>query len=166
MITTDRLIIRPWQLSDAEALFKYASDERVCELAMWPRHESVEMSRLVIEKFFMTNPDCFAIVLKATNEPIGSIGLVPFEDEHYALADEEREVGYWIGHPYWGMGITSEALQRMIEYWPAVHSVKSLVITAGASNFASQRVAEKCGFRWIEDYSIDSTPSKAYRLYL
>ena len=42
---TDRLIMRPWRTDDAEALYKYASDGRVSELALWPRHTSVEMSR-------------------------------------------------------------------------------------------------------------------------
>ena len=38
MIETERLILRPWQESDADALYKYASDSRVSELALWPTH--------------------------------------------------------------------------------------------------------------------------------
>lgn len=53
---TQRLILRNWQLDDAEALYKYASDSRVSALALWPRHESVEMSRWVIEELFLPNP--------------------------------------------------------------------------------------------------------------
>ncbi|MCM1380138.1 MAG: GNAT family N-acetyltransferase, partial [Bacteroides sp.] len=94
---TDRLIFRNWQLEDAEILYKYASDRQVCELALWPRHESVDMSRQIIKDFFLPNRHNFAIVMKETGEPIGCIGLVPKGDEHYETAKEEREVGYWVG---------------------------------------------------------------------
>ena len=61
---TDRLIMRPWRTDDAEALYKYASDGRVSELALWPRHTSVEMSREVIESFFMTKNNVISILKK------------------------------------------------------------------------------------------------------
>ncbi len=108
MIETKRLILRPWSVADATALYKYASDPRVSELALWPAHTSVEMSREVIEKFFMTNPPSFAIVLKESAEPVGCIGLVPAGDEHHEMLHSEREVGYWIGRPYWNAGLTTE----------------------------------------------------------
>ena len=62
-IQTKRMILRPWRLDDAEALYRYASDERVSEQALWPKHTSVEMSREVIGRFFMPNPHLFAVVL-------------------------------------------------------------------------------------------------------
>lgn len=163
-IETDRLILRKWQLDDAEALYKYASDVRVCELALWPRHESVEMSRKVIEEFFLPNPDNLAITLKSTGEPIGCIGLVPSGEEHFKTADEEREVGYWIGYPYWNKGLTTEALKGLIEYYRDCKGVNSLLLTTDNRNIASQRVAEKCGFQFISDYEYDGISSKSYRL--
>ena len=45
---TKRLILRPWTEADAEALYKYASDERVGPLAGWPPHTSVENRREII----------------------------------------------------------------------------------------------------------------------
>lgn len=166
MIETNRLILRPWRVEDAEALFKYASDKRVSELALWPRHTSVEISRDVIENIFMPNPQSFAMELRVTREPIGCIGLVPDEAEHYATESGEREVGYWMGYPYWGKGLTTEALNGLIEYCRDRLRLKSLLITTDAQNFASQRVAEKCGFEFIEDYEFDGIASKAYRLRL
>lgn len=164
IIDTDRLVLRPWKIEDAEALYKYASDEKVSELAMWSRHTSVEMSREVIEKFFIPNIQSFAMVLKASDEPIGCIGLVPEGDEHYVIEAETREVGYWIGHPYWNKGLTSEALNGFIGYCRNKLHLKKLLITTDARNSASQRVAEKCGFEFIEDYELDGIPSKAYLL--
>ncbi len=166
IIETERLILRRWETGDAEALFRYASDSRVSELALWPRHEDVEMSRMVIEQFFIPNQSNYAIVSKEKNEPIGCIGLVPADDEHYLLDDSEREVGYWIGCPHWNKGITTEALEGFINYCRGVSDIKSLVITTDVRNIASQRVAWKCGFIYIEDYMNNGIESKAYRLIL
>lgn len=165
-INTNRLTLRRWRENDAEALYKYASDGRVSEMALWPRHTSVDMSREVIKDFFQPNPFTLAMVLKETNEPIGCIGLVPAGAEHYKPFANEREVGYWIGFPYWGKGLTSEALKSMIEFCRNNIRLDSLLITTDAANKASQRVAEKCGFINFTDYDNNGTPSKAFRLSL
>ncbi len=165
-INTNRLTLRRWRENDAEALYKYASDGRVSEMALWPRHTSVDMSREVIKDFFQPNPFTLAMVLKETNEPIGCIGLVPAGAEHYKPFANEREVGYWIGFQYWGKGLTSEALKSMIEFCRNNIRLDSLLITTDAANKASQRVAEKCGFINFTDYDNNGTPSKAFRLSL
>lgn len=164
MIETDRLILRPWRVEDAEALFRYASDSRVSELALWPCHTSVEMSRMVIEEIFMPNRFSFAMALRETDEPVGCIGLVPQGDEHHEALSTEREVGYWIGYPYWGRGLTSEALEGLIGYLRGIPGIESLLITADSRNTASHRVAEKCGFSHVEDYTLDGISSRAFRL--
>ena len=43
-IVTERLILRPWQESDAESLYKYARDPEIGPIAGWPPHTSVEDS--------------------------------------------------------------------------------------------------------------------------
>ncbi len=166
MIETGRLILRHWRVEDASVLYKYASDNRVSELALWPTHTSIEMSREVIEKIFMSNPDCFAIVLKESSEPVGCIGLVPVGDEHHETKPSEREVGYWIGHPYWNMGITTEALEALVAYCRDNIGLQSLLITVYNRNIASQKVVEKCGFSSIDNYLYEGVGSRAYRLDL
>ena len=66
---TERILLRHWLESDAEALFKYASDPDVGPRAGWPAHKSVEESREIIRTFF-NNDTTWAIVLKET--PIAS----------------------------------------------------------------------------------------------
>lgn len=166
MIESERLILRPWSIEDASMLYKYASDNRVSELALWPTHTSVEMSREVIEKIFMPNPYCFAIILKESNEPIGCIGLVPAGDEYHETAHSEREVGYWVGYPFWNMGLTTEALEALIAYCRETMGLTSLLITTDANNIASKKVAEKCGFHFMDNYFYDNVNSCAYRLNL
>ncbi|MDE7110279.1 MAG: GNAT family N-acetyltransferase [Muribaculaceae bacterium] len=164
MIETDRLLLRPWSEEDAEALFKYASDLRVSELALWPCHTSVDMSREVIRRFFIPNQPTLAMELKSTGEPIGCIGLVPMGEEHYTPLTGEREIGYWIGHPHWSKGLTTEALMAFTPYCFNEMGLNSLLITTDRKNTGSQRVAEKCGFSLIDRYVCDGIASLAFRL--
>lgn len=159
-----RFIFRNWVISDSEALFKYGSDSRVSEPAQWPCHTSLEMSREVIEKFFIPNPACFAIVDKQTLEPIGCVGLVPEGCEYFTPLSGEREVGYWVGHPHWGKGIATEVLQRFIQYCRDTLQLSSLLLTTLADNVRSRRVAQKCGFIPLGEFEYDGKPSIAHRL--
>ena len=72
---TERILLRHWQESDAESLFKYASDPDVGYARGWLAHKSVEESREIIRTFFH-NEMIQAIVLKETGEAIGCITLL------------------------------------------------------------------------------------------
>ena len=59
IIKTERLILRPWEESDAEDLYLYAKDERVGPAAGWLPHTSVENSRKII-KTVLSEPETYA----------------------------------------------------------------------------------------------------------
>lgn len=112
---TERILLRRWQESDAEVLFKYASDPDVGPRAGWPAHKSVEESREIIQTFFH-NETTWAIVLKETGEAIGCIGYYTHETSNIPIGKNDCEVGYWVGKPYWNKGICTEALKLMLDY--------------------------------------------------
>ena len=74
-LQTKRLILRPWQESDAEALYKYASNPNIGPIAGWPPHTSIENSREII-KVVLSAPETYAVVLKETGETVGCIGVM------------------------------------------------------------------------------------------
>ena len=110
IIETDRLILRPWREDDAEELFKYASDPEVGPPAGWQPHTSVENSREIIRKI-LSAPETYAVCLKENGKPIGSIG---FHRADLAELDDEYELGYWIGKPFWGQGLIPEAARELL----------------------------------------------------
>ena len=97
---------------DAEDLYTYASDPEVGPPAGWPPHTSVENSREII-RTVLSKPDTFAVCFKENGKPIGSIG---FHRNDLAQADDEYELGYWIGKLYWGQGLIPEASREMLRY--------------------------------------------------
>lgn len=140
-----QIIIRPWQESDAAALYKYASHPEVGPRAGWPPHKSVEESLEFIRTIF-SNPTTWAIVLKETGEAMGCIGYLEKGNSNLPLNDDEAEVGYWIGYPYWNQGLCTQALAWLVEYCFEVKHLHCLWGDYYVDNPASGRVMEKCGF--------------------
>ena len=157
-IVTDRLILRPWQESDAESLYKYAQDPAIGPIAGWPPHTSVEDSLNVIRTIFAA-PETYAVVLKETNEPVGSIGIM-FEDGLHSaeMQANEAEIGYWIGKPYWGQGLIPEAVRRLVQRCFEELGMAAVWCGYYDGNVKSRRVMEKCGFRFHHTEKDNTSP--------
>jgi len=148
MIETERLILRPWVESDAESMFKYASDPDVGPAAGWVPHTSIADSLEIIRTVFAA-PETYAVVLKATGEPVGSCGIMFSNSPHSAeLQPGEGEIGYWIGKPYWGQGLIPEAVEALLKHAFADLRLKVLWCSHYEGNHQSRRVCEKCGFQY------------------
>ena len=145
MLKTDRLILRRWEESDAEVLFRYASDPELGPLAGWPPHKSVEESREVIRSVF-SNDRTWAVEMKETGEPIGCVGYLTASASNLQIGSNDAEVGYWIARPHWGKGICTEALRLVINYCSKKMHFRTLWGTYFPDNSASGHVMEKCGF--------------------
>ncbi len=114
MLTTERLILRKWTLEDAESLFEYARDPDVGPIAGWPAHQSIEESRNVIEQVFH-GPECYAVCEKGNNIAIGAVELMLNGHTDMTNRDDECELGYWLGKPFWGKGYMPEAARDFFE---------------------------------------------------
>lgn len=150
ILQTERLILRPWDEADAEDLYLYAGDPRVGPIAGWPPHTSVENSREII-RAILAAAETYAIVLKETGRPVGSIGLLFHSD--LAEKDDEAELGYWIGVPFWGRGLVPEAAREVLRH--AFEDLGLARVWCGYydGNERSKRVQEKLGFRcqWVNE---------------
>ena len=151
-----RITLRPWQESDAEALFKYASDPNVGPRAGWAPHKSIEESKEIIRTVF-NNDSTWAIILNATGEAIGAMGYGPSCECKLPAREGEPTVGYWVARPYWNLGICTEALNMMIARIRAEKKITSLISGHFIDNPASGKVMEKCGFVPTGEEVVDET---------
>ena len=157
VLQTERLTLRPWFESDADTLFKYASDPDVGPRAGWAPHNSVEESLEIIRTVFNDALHTWAIVLKETDEPIGAMGYGPSCECNLPAREGEPLVGYWVAKPYWNKGICTEALQLMLDHIRKTTDIRSLISGHFVDNPASGRVMEKCGFVPTGETCIDET---------
>ena len=148
MIETERLILRPWRETDAAALFKYASDPDIGPVAGWPPHTSIANSLEIIRTVFAA-PETYAVILKDTDEPVGSCGIMFSDSLHSAEMQQcEAEIGYWIGKPYWGQGLIPEAVRALLSRCFADLHLNIVWCGHYDGNTKSKRVIEKCGFKF------------------
>lgn len=141
-LETERLILRPWREEDAEDLYEYARDPEVGPPAGWQPHTSVENSREIIRDV-LSAPETYAVVLKASGKPVGSIG---FHRKDLAEEMDEYELGYWIGKPFWGRGLIPEASREMLRHAFEDLSMRRIWCGYYDGNVKSRRVQEKLGF--------------------
>ncbi len=147
ILETKRLILRRWKESDAEDLYQYARDPEVGPIAGWPAHQSIEESLNVIRNVFSGAED-YAICLKSDFRAIGAIALKLNGHTDMTERDDECELGYWLGKPFWGQGIIPEAAKEMLRH--AFEDLGMTKVWCGYydGNLKSRRVQEKCGFRY------------------
>ena len=147
MLKTERLILRRWEDGDAESLFEYAADPDVGPIAGWPPHQSIEESRDVIKNVF-NGKEAYAICLKTDDRAIGAIELKLNGHTDLTDRDDECELGYWLGKPFWGQGIMPEAVKEILRH--AFEKIGMTKVWAGyyEGNIKSKRVQEKSGFRY------------------
>ena len=144
MLETKRLLLRPWQEEDAQDLYEHAKDPDIGPPAGWPPHTSVENSREIIRKF-LSDPQTYAVCLK-DGKPIGSISLKLKGHTDMTDREDECELGYWIGKPFWGQGLIPEAARELLRY--AFEDLGMRAVWCGyyEGNEKSRRVQEKLGF--------------------
>jgi RimJ/RimL family protein N-acetyltransferase len=136
-IRTPRLRLRSLQASDAEAIARFAGDWDVARMtARIPHPYTVDDALAFIAE--RGDELRYAVVLEATL--VGCIGARATESGQF-------EIGYWIGKPYWGRGIATEAASALIRELQSKWPERAIVAGHASDNPASQRVLEKLGFR-------------------
>ncbi|MDO4798317.1 MAG: GNAT family N-acetyltransferase [Coriobacteriales bacterium] len=159
-LQTERLVLRPWEESDAESLYRYASDPDIGPRAGWPVHKSVEESRQAIRDVLAV-PQTFAITLRDAHDsgaPVGAIGLKIGEASDLAIGSDQAELGYWIGKPLWGRGYMPEAVREVMRHGFCDLGLEAIWAGHTHDNDQSRRVQEKTGFN--RQRSIRDRPRK------
>lgn len=145
VLSTERLLLRPWKETDAESLYEYAKNPEVGPIAGWPPHKNIEESRDVIQNVF-NGKECYAVCLKSDNRVVGAIELKLNGNTDMTDKDDECELGYWIGQEFWGQGLIPEAASELLRH--GFEDLGMNIIWCGyyEGNAKSKRVQEKVGF--------------------
>lgn len=147
ILETERLVLRPWEEADAEDLYSYARHPEVGPIAGWAVHTDVENSREII-RGILSAPETYAVVLKETGRPVGSIGLMLGKASNIGIPETEGEIGCWIGVPYWGRGLIPEAVRELMRHGFEELNLERIWYGYFDGNIKSKRVQEKCGFHY------------------
>jgi ribosomal-protein-alanine N-acetyltransferase len=140
---TPKLTLRRLMAYDAQPMFdNFGSDVNVPVFLSWETHKSVDDSAAFInsclEKYEKLDYYCWAIEYEGSI--IGTIGIHAISDKA-----EHFELGYQIGSRWWGLGIMTEVVQRIIRFGFEELNANKINALHDTGNPASGRVMEKNG---------------------
>lgn len=144
-IKTQRLVLRELKLDDAAAFSKLAGDYDISKMTgSLPHPLPLYSAEFKIMTLRRQKQRGLAYPYAITIDGGELIGVM---DLFRSAPDAVLEIGYWIGKPYWGQGLSTEAAKGIINEAKETLGVKALIAGAFADNPGSLRVLEKLGFK-------------------
>ncbi|WP_243354391.1 GNAT family N-acetyltransferase [Bacillus litorisediminis] len=147
ILETERLLLRPITLADKEAIFDYSSRPEAAQYVTWEAHKSLSDTQtfldFVLNQYESGGVAPWGMVIKATNQLIGTIDFVSWNKSH-----QYGEIGYVCSPDYWGNGYTPEAGQALLRFGFEKMGLVRIQARTFAENQASQRVLKKLGMTY------------------
>ncbi|MEM7430337.1 MAG: GNAT family N-acetyltransferase [Pseudomonadota bacterium] len=141
---TDRLVLRPFSIGDAQDVQRLAGNAKVADTTYripHPYEDGIAEEWIDSHEaaFLDGTQVVFAITLRDCKTLVGAIGLT------IAVAENEAELGYWVGLPYWNRGIATEATAAVLDYGFSQTRLGKIRAWHLLRNPSSGRVMQKAG---------------------
>lgn len=140
-LSTERLILRKIKRSDVFDVFEYTSDERVSRFLLWSAHKTIDFTKryLAYVDLQYRRGKFYDWGIEYQGKMIGTVGFTSFSVEN-----NSAEIGYVLSSKYWGQGIATEAVKRILEYGFCDLNLNRIVAHYMVGNDGSRRVMDKC----------------------
>ncbi len=158
-LETDRLLFRPLELSDAEAMFAMDSNAEVHKY-LWQKpfqaiEESIKVIEYVLTQYQRNNIGRFATIEKESGEFIGWTGI-KFVHDHIENGNTNfYDYGYRLNPKFWNKGYASEASALWLDYGFNQMNINKIDAYTHSENSASNRVLQKVGMTLMEEYTAE-----------
>lgn len=167
ILETDRLILREILVSDAEAFFAMDNNPNVHRY-LWNKptqkiEETLEIITFVRKQYLDNGIGRFAIISKETKEFMGWAGL-KFNTEMVNNKTNFYDIGYRLDEKFWGRGYASEASFAWVQYAFETLKIKTIEAATHIENVASNRILQKIGMQFTEQYQEDGVSWNWYQL--
>ena len=157
MFTSERLLIRAWQESDAEAFYELTQDEG---FNLYPinvyRQKSVDTAR----EWIRNVKGKLAVFEKESGKLIGMGGLTPWTWEGEALID----ITYRLRESAWGKGYGWELAEALVNHGFRTLGLEQITATITPDNLPSKKIAQRLGMKFDRHIVLLGVPTDLYRL--
>lgn len=147
VLESERLLLRPITIEDAEDIYEYATDKDVAEFVIWDVHknkqETLDFINVALNQFSQKQSITWGLELKSEKKIIGTIAFV-----NVYLNHECAEVGYALSKKYWNRGFVTEAIKAVIKYGFDELSLNRIEAHCEEANIGSWKVMEKAGMKY------------------
>jgi len=147
ILTTERLLLRPFTLNDGKRVQQLANDKKIAETTLnvpYP-YETGAAEQWISsheELFKQGRAITYAIIKKDEDALIGTISLNLF------LNHEKAELAYWVGSEYWNKGFCTEAAKALLDLGFNKLSLNKIYALCFSKNIGSSSVMEKIGMKY------------------
>lgn len=158
-LESERLILRPFEETDFEAVHAYASVARNIQYMEWGPNDESDTKSFISDAIAMSkeNP-CknyqYAAVLKSAQKLIGACNLV-------LRGDDQAELGWILHRDYWKQGFGTEMGKRLLAFGFEELGLHRIIARCNAENYGSYRVMERIGMR-REGHFIEARPANKF----
>lgn len=147
-LETERLILRRLTLEDAEVMFNdWCNDEDVTRYLPWDVHGNIGVTKdllsMWVDDYNNEHTYRWIVVLKSNNRPIGTVDVVNKDIENKVF-----ELGHCYNKEYWGKGIATEVLSRVVSFLFEEVDVDVIMAKHLENNPASGKVMQKINMKY------------------
>jgi RimJ/RimL family protein N-acetyltransferase len=136
-------VVRDWSATDRDSVVRFANNRKIwLNLAHRFPHPYTPADADVWFTLLANMPVPTHWAIEVDGCAAGGIGV----DLGEGIYEKSARLGYWLGEPHWGRGITTDAVRATSEYVTAQFGVIRLEAAVFEWNPASMRILEKCGF--------------------
>lgn len=156
ILETERLILRPLDITDAEAMFTMDNNPNVHKY-LWQKptlelSETIKIIEMVQKQYVENKIGRFATILKDSGEFIGWTGI-KFVNDHVENGNTNfYDYGYRLNEKFWNKGFATEASKAWLDYGFNQMNIQIMNAYTHAQNGASNHILQKVGFQFIEEY--------------
>lgn len=159
ILETPRLIMRPFEMKDAEAMFAMDSTP-IVHRYLWQKpsqniQETITIIEYIQRQYQENKIGRYATFLKETGEFIGWTGIKYINDHVENGATNFYDYGYRLAEEHWNKGYATEASIAWVDYAFNQMNLNEMNAYTHAENGASNHVLQKVGFQFLEDYTTE-----------
>ncbi|MGH3790306.1 MAG: GNAT family N-acetyltransferase [Pseudonocardiaceae bacterium] len=166
LLRTDRLLVRDWSVTDADAALKIYGHDNVSRwLHELERIPDAAIMHTVLQGWITEQAGMapgtgrWALVLRDGSALVGGISLLPMP-----VPEADVEIGYQLAPEYWGRGYLTE-VARALAHWAFQHSLVELFALVAPHNVRAAATARRIGMEWVgESNKYHQTRLAVFRL--
>ncbi|WP_395047957.1 GNAT family N-acetyltransferase [Flavobacterium sp.] len=166
ILETERLILRPLELSDVDGFFIMNNNPNVNFYLRNPIKSKIEAKlyiQKIINEYQKNSIARFAVILKETDKLIGFSGLKfrnTLENNHINFYD----LGYRFSEEHWHKGFASESSLAWLDYGFNTMKLSTIHACALSDNLGSNKVLKKIGFEFTNQYVANNSIHNWYKI--
>jgi RimJ/RimL family protein N-acetyltransferase len=133
--------LRPWTINDLDSVTKSSDNINITRFMSDRFPDSRDKWKTLIENT-ANDVSKHYLAIEIEGQAVGGIGVTLQQD----IMRNNAELGYWLSEDYWGLGIMTKAIKKIVNLAFEKFDINRIFATPFETNIASQRILEKCGF--------------------